>query len=84
VGVGLGLLFAPRRGSETRKGVGNGYRRAKGTVGHWANRGRGMYATTREKVTKGARGTAGYVRDVADAVRMKNRPPSSGHPRKVV
>ena len=82
VGVGLGLLFAPRRGREMRKSVGDGvnhmvtstssgYRRAKGTVGHWANRCHGAYSTTRDHVVKGAKGTGQYVREIADAVTRK-------------
>src|SRR5690349_12636516 len=57
VGACMGLLFAPRRGTETRKRVGegmnSGYRRAKGTV------------------VKGAKGTSQYVREVASAVTRK-------------
>ena len=45
VGACVGILLAPRRGSETRKrvgdGVNSGYRRAKGTVGQWAKSGQG-------------------------------------------
>jgi gas vesicle protein len=105
VGACLGLLFAPRRGSETRKRVGegvnrvvsstsSGYRRAKGSVGHWANRSHGAYVATRDRVVKGAQGTTRYVRDVADAVTMKGnrqsdalrRAPAtvSGQPRKAI
>jgi gas vesicle protein len=82
VGACLALLFAPRRGRETRKRVGegvnhvvnstsSGYRRAKGFVGHCANRGKGAYVATRDRVVKGAHGTSQYVRDVANAVTMK-------------
>jgi gas vesicle protein len=110
VGTCLGLLFAPRRGSETRKRMGDGvnhmvsstssgYRRTKGTVGHWADRCHGAYDATRDRVVKGAHGTTQYVRDVADAVTMKGHrlsdaalrrvssnasAGSSGQPRKAV
>ena len=88
-GVGLGLLVAPRRGSETRKRMGNGvnymvghtsdrYRRAKDAVDDWARRGHGVYLNTRERVVKGAYGTSRYVRDVADAVTMKSRRHAEG------
>jgi gas vesicle protein len=84
LGVGLALLFAPRRGSETRKQLGDGahylvnstssgYRRAKGAVGHWTSSCQSMYVTTRDRVVKGAQGASRYVRDVADAVTMKSR-----------
>src|SRR5262245_38749379 len=82
VGVSLGLLFAPRRGSEVRRrmrdgvnyavnNTSTGVRRAKGAIGSWANRSRGMYVTTRDRVVRGAQGTTRYVRDVADAVTMR-------------
>ena len=75
VGACMGLLFAPRRGTETRKrvgeGVNSGYRRAKGTVGQLANRSHGAYKSTRDKVVKGAKGTSQYVREVASAVTRK-------------
>lgn len=99
VGACLGVLFAPRRGSETRQRVGEGVQRAKGTVGHWANRSHGAYATTRDRVVKGAKGTTQYVRGVAEAVvnkahregdaalRKMSSSPSpglSGQPRKAI
>jgi len=94
LGVGLALLFAPRRGSETRKQLGDGahyvvsstssgYRRAKGAVGHWTNRCQSMYVTTRDRVVKGAQGTSRYVRDVADAVTMKSHRQADGTLRRI-
>lgn len=75
VGACMGIFFAPHRGSDTRKrvgdGVNSGYRRAKGTVGQWANRTQGAYNSTRDRVVKGAKGTTQYVREVTDAVTRK-------------
>jgi len=84
VGLGVGMLFAPQRGSETRTqlrgqvgryagGIRKGYRRASTSVGDWTHRGKGIYATTRDKVTHGAKQTGQYVREVADAVTRKAR-----------
>jgi gas vesicle protein len=84
VGVGLGLLIAPRKGSETRRQVGEhlshakeacatGLHRAKDTADDLAHRGRHAYDATRELVVNGAHETRRYVRDVADAVTMKSR-----------
>jgi len=71
VGACLGVLFAPRRGSETRKRMGEGVGRAKGTVGDWAHRSRGAYVATRDRVVKSAKGTSQYVKGVAEAVTNK-------------
>ena len=84
VGVGIGLLFAPRTGAQMRKDVGNqlthakdscatGYHKAKDVAGEWAERGRRAYGTTREKVVHGAHETRLYVREVSDAVTLKSR-----------
>lgn len=84
VGVGLGMLFAPRRGSEVRKQVkvqvnnvantaSTGYHRAKDTTGGWAHRGHDVYVVCRDKVAHAAHETSRYVREVADAVTLKSR-----------
>jgi gas vesicle protein len=84
VGAGIGMLFAPRRGSETRTqlrghvnryadGISKGYRRASDQVGDLAHRGQGVYKSTREKVAQGAKETSRYMREVADAVTRKSR-----------
>jgi gas vesicle protein len=83
VGVGIGLLFAPRTGAQMRKDVGNqwthvkgscttGYHRAKDTASDWAQRGRRAYDTTREKVVHSAHETRVYVREVSNAVTRKS------------
>src|SRR5215470_16283680 len=75
VGVGAGLLLAPRRGSETRRQVGEQFAHAKGKCAtglHWtkdragdlAHRGRQAYDATSDLVTNGAHETRRYVRDV--------------------
>jgi gas vesicle protein len=84
LGAGLGLLFAPRRGSEVRKEIGgrmheagsaasHGYHRAKDTAAVWAHHGRSAFSTTCSKVARGAHETQRYVREVADAVTLKTR-----------
>jgi gas vesicle protein len=84
VGVGLGMLFAPRRGSELRKQVkvqvnnlattaSTGYHRAKDTTDEWAHRGHGVYVVCRDKVAHAAHETSRYVREVTDAVTLKSR-----------
>jgi gas vesicle protein len=73
LGAGLGMLFAPRAGSETRSRLseqaGNmaseGYRRASESAGQWAERGREMYNKASEAVAKGADEAQRYVRDTA-------------------
>ena len=87
VGVGVGLLFAPRTGAQMRKEVGNqlthmkgscstGYHRAKDAASDWAHRSRGVYDTTREKVIHSAHETRQYIREVSDAVTRKGHEPA--------
>src|SRR5438477_10279012 len=64
LGAGLGMLFAPRSGSELRNQIseqaGNiantaseGYRRASETASDWADKGREMYDKARDAVGRG-------------------------------
>ena len=89
IGVGIGLLFAPRTGAQMRKDVGNqwthakgscstGYHKAKEVAGDLAERGRRAYDTTREKVVHSAHETRVYVREVSDAVTLKSRKQAGG------
>ena len=84
LGVGVGLLLAPRKGSELRQQVKDqathiansasaGYHRAKDTTGHYAHRGHDAYCLCRDKVGHAAHETRRYVREVTDAVTMKSR-----------
>src|SRR3954463_2020897 len=74
LGAGLGMLFAPKPGSELRNQIteqagslantaSEGYRRASETAGDWADKGRDMYSQARDAVGKGADEAQRYVRD---------------------
>jgi gas vesicle protein len=76
LGAGLGMLFAPRAGSELRHQItdqaGNlantaseGYRRASETAGQWAEKGRDVVGKAREAVTRGVDEAQRYVRDAS-------------------
>jgi gas vesicle protein len=72
LGAGLGMLFAPKSGSEMRSRLseqaGNwadtaqdGWRRASDAAGDIANRGREIYEKTRDAVSRGADEARRYV-----------------------
>jgi gas vesicle protein len=74
LGAGLGMLFAPKSGSELRNQVaeqaGNlantaseGYRKASETAGTWAEKGRDAYDKARDAVNRGADEAQRYVRE---------------------
>src|SRR5262249_39242642 len=74
LGAGLGILFAPKSGSELRGQIseqaGNlanqasdGYRRATETAGEWVDRGREMYDKARDAVARGAEEAQRYARE---------------------
>ena len=74
LGAGLGMLFAPKSGSELRNQVaeqaGNlantaseGYRRASEAAGGWAEKGREAYDKVRDAVNRGADEAQRYVRE---------------------
>src|SRR5262252_4199736 len=74
LGAGLGMLFAPKSGSELRNQIstqaGNlanqaseGVRRAQETAGEWADRGREMYDKARDAVSRGADEAQRYIRE---------------------
>ncbi|SRR5712664_2698757 len=79
LGAGLGMLFAPKSGSDLRNQIseqaGNlantasdGYRKASEQAGEWADRGREMYDKARDAVARGADEAQRYVRDTASSV----------------
>ena len=78
LGAGLGMLFAPKAGSELRNQIseqaGNianqaseGYRRAGETAGQWAEKGREVYNKASDAVAKGAEEAQKYVRDTTSS-----------------
>jgi gas vesicle protein len=84
LGAGLGMLFAPKSGSELRGKIseqaGNlantaqeGYRRASETAGEWADRGRELYDKARDAISRGADEAERYAREAGAAAS-----PSSG------
>ena len=79
LGAGLGMLFAPKSGSDLRNQIseqaGNlantaneGYKRASETAGDWADRGREMYDKAKDAVNRGAEEAQRYVRDTASNI----------------
>jgi gas vesicle protein len=76
LGAGLGMLFAPKIGSELRNQLseqaGNianqaseGYRRATESAGEWAEKGRDVYNRASEAVVKGTEEAQKYLRETA-------------------
>src|SRR5438270_11082902 len=79
LGAGLGMLFAPKAGSELRNQLseqaGNlasqaqdGVRKVTENAGEWADRGRDIYGKAKEAVVKGADEAQRYVRDAASSI----------------
>src|SRR5215218_2402579 len=74
LGAGLGMLFAPKAGSELRNQLSEqagsmrdtaseGYRRASETAGDWAEKGRDMVDKAKDAVNKGADEASRYARE---------------------
>ncbi len=79
LGAGLGMLFAPKAGSELRDQLsdqaGNlanqasdGYRKATENAAEWVDRGREMYDKAKGAVPRGADEAQRYVGDTANDV----------------
>jgi gas vesicle protein len=74
LGAGLGMLFAPKTGSELRHQISGqaghlansaseGYRKAAEAAGEWAEKSREMYDKARHAVARGADEADRYVRE---------------------
>jgi gas vesicle protein len=72
LGAGLGMLLAPKAGSELRGAIGEQarnlgnkaseqYRRASDSAGTWAEKGREFVTQAREAVSRGAEEARGYA-----------------------
>jgi gas vesicle protein len=77
LGAGLGMLFAPKAGTDLRNQIseqaGNirntateSYRKASETASDLADRGRRMYGRARDAVNRGAEEAQRYTRDAVD------------------
>src|SRR5947209_12522901 len=80
LGAGLGMLFAPKAGSELRGQISEQannlantaseqYRRATEAAGDLADRGREMYDKASEAVSKGAGEEQKYIRDAVSYIK---------------
>jgi gas vesicle protein len=80
LGAGLGMLFAPKAGSELRNQLTeqagslatqaqDGIRKVTENANDWADRGRDMYGKAKDAVVKGADEAQKYVRDNAGTVK---------------
>ena len=93
LGAGLGMLFAPKAGSELRNQIseqaGNiantaseQYRRATETASEWAERGRevgrDVYDKAREAVARGTDEAQRYVREATGSASPTSTPPGAG------
>ena len=78
LGAGLGMLFAPKSGSDLRNQLseqaGNlrgtaseGYRRASEAAGDWAEKGRDIVDKAKDAVARGADEAQRYAREVTGA-----------------
>jgi gas vesicle protein len=83
LGAGLGILFAPKAGSELRSQLSeqaakaastasDGYRRASETAGVWAEKGREkgreMYDKAREAASRGKEEAERYAREASETI----------------
>jgi gas vesicle protein len=76
LGAGLGMLFAPKPGSELRtklsEQASEGYRRASESASQLAERGRDMYSRASDAVAKGAEEAKRYAAGAASSSTSPN------------
>jgi gas vesicle protein len=91
LGAGLGMLFAPKAGSELRNQISEqagtvantaseGYRRVSETAADLADRGRQVYEKARDAVSRGTDEAQRYVREVTGQSGPTSTGPSSTPP----
>jgi gas vesicle protein len=91
LGAGLGMLLAPKAGSEIRGALGeqartlgtkasDGYRRASEQAGGWADKGRDFVDKAREAVVRGADEARGYASGTTGSGFGSGSPGASGSP----
>src|SRR5437660_1289865 len=79
LGAGLGMLFAPKSGSELRgqiseqagniaNAASDQYRKVSEAAGDLADRGRDMYDKARDAVSRGSEEAQRYIRDASSGV----------------
>ena len=84
LGAGLGMLFAPKSGSELRNQISEqagkienaaseGYKRAAETAGEWAERGRDAYGKAVDAASRGVDEAQRYVREATAGARGESR-----------
>jgi gas vesicle protein len=91
LGAGLGMLFAPKSGSELRNQISEqagslanaaseGYKRAQESASDWTEKGRDMYEKAKDVVARGADEASRRVHDITNAVsgQPSSTPGSSG------
>jgi gas vesicle protein len=91
LGAGLGMLFAPKAGSQLRNqlteqagslanAASDQYRRASEVAGNLADRGREMYDKARDAVSRGTEEAQRYVKDVSSGSSPASSSSSSSYP----
>jgi gas vesicle protein len=80
LGAGLGMLFAPKAGSDLRNQISEqagtlanqaseGVRKVTDSAGDWADRGRDLYGKAKDAVARGADEAQSYVRETANSMK---------------